>query len=85
MAVPSAVDVMTCGTNSPALPLMKEMPTSTEPSASFTLYSVGSNPNVSTVGYTQMYSEHMDTIRENTNHHHQILWSVQNLDPKLLQ
>ena len=48
VAVPSTVDTFTCGTNSPALALIKEIPRFTDPALSLTLYTVGSNPNVNT-------------------------------------
>ena len=48
MAVPLTVDALTCGTNCPALPLIKKTPMSRDPTLSLTEYSIGSNPNVRT-------------------------------------
>jgi hypothetical protein len=48
VAVPSTVDAFTCGTNCPALPLMKKTPRSIDPTLSLTEYTTGSNPNTRT-------------------------------------
>ena len=47
MADPLTVDVITCGTNSPASP-RKKTSRATDPESSLTLYATGSNPNVKT-------------------------------------